>query len=192
MPKYKCKVDVVYTYDLEIPAINKEEAEHIAEYIDLNSTELTSTFREVTDCGEISEPVIPFTYPALPDDAPQDLKDAYAVFEKYIKASVELPGTNKEEFEYSDDPTSLTGDFLNHESKEKIRKQSDTTKITQQQYDDILDWYQAYREGKLAGIRTTEVFVNFLNIHLGLNKSRSVYSKIWCGGVVRESLPKGE
>jgi hypothetical protein len=132
---------------------------------------------------ELPETVVPFTYPALPDDAPQDLKDAYAVFEKYLKASIELPGTTE-----SDE---LLAEHI-ETNNEKIRKQSDTTKITQKQYDEIMFTYSKYKDGLLLGVNSSNKLANYLNGLLGLNKSRSVYSKIWCGGIDRESLPKGE
>ena len=171
MPKYECTVETAHTYIYVVDAKSEQEAEAIAFDTELESISSEQTYY---DCSvkELPEVVVPFTYPALPDDAPQDLKDAYTVFEKYLKASIELPG-------------------ITETNKEVIRKQSDTTKITKEQYDEILLNYKHYKQGMLLGVNSSQKLTEHLNKLLGLNKSRSVYSKIWCGGVDRESLPIG-
>jgi hypothetical protein len=239
MPRYKCKVDVVYPFEFEVDAIDANEADTLASSFDpmMSPLELPEFRYEVESVTELPETVVPFTYPVLPDDAPQDLKDAYAVFEKYLKASIEINpthvGSNFDDFLQKEGILNhctevakerIIDDSLNQETNyllgslananhltesiaqlkagkvyprelirnEKIRKQSDTTKITQKQYDDIQFMYSEYCIGRIGGVRTTQQFAELLNSRYGLNKSRSVYSKIWCGGVDRESLPKGE
>ena len=186
MPRYKCKVDIVYPFTLEVNATTQEELHIKLLDYQYNLENAEDRILEIADIEELSEVAALFTYPALPEDAPQDLKDAYAVFEKYLKASVEP--LHKQE---STD-TGLFIGVIPTDLKEKIRKQSDTTKITQQQYDVILEAYSLYIKGYITNVNTTDKFTEYLNKLIGLNKSRSVYSKIWNGSVNRESLPKGE
>lgn len=172
MPRYKCKVDIATTYEFELNASSIEEAKQLASTSDISTMVGECTYYECT-AEELPEIAALFTLPELPSNAPQDLKDAHAVFVKYINEAV----ANEES-----EPV----------KKETIRKQSDTTKITQKHYDNIMYWYQTYSNGLLSGIRDTSSLCIFINKQLGLNKSRSVYSKIWNGDVDRESLPKGE
>lgn len=181
MPRYKCEVDLVYTYDIEVSALDKEDALMKAQHIDINDLTWNNLLREVVEVEELPEIAALFTYPPLPDTASDRMKEAYKVMVEEIQLASQQP---------------IIDDSLNKESsiglKEKIRKQSDTTKITQVHYDGIMSWYRLYLNGEVNGVRTTQQLTNHINKLSGLNKSRSVYSKIWNGGVDRESLPKGE
>lgn len=183
MPRYKCKVDRVISFEFELTANSKEEVEDKIITLDLDESKAINIVRETESIEELPEIAALFTYPVLPENAPQDLKDAYTVFEKYLKASIELPGIIEND--------NLLAEHIKAD-KEKIRKQSDTTKITQKQYDLIVYTFKEYSNGQILGCNSSEKLVKLLNTTLNLNKSRSVYSKIWCGGVDRESLPKGE
>lgn len=182
MPRYKCKVDVVYPYEFEMNAITKEELINKLQSFDTSDLPEPEFYTEIADIEELPEVAALFTLPVLPENAPQDLKDAYKVFEKHINQAI-----NNEDSE----PVQTDKFDLNCNVKEKIRKQSDSTKITQKQYDLILEKYSDYKNGFILGVNNTTKFRSYLNKLLGLNKSRSVYSKIWSGGVNRESLPTG-
>lgn len=192
MPRYKCKVDTVFTYEFEVNASSEDAAEVIASNTDVTELQEVEINTEVVSLEELPEIAALFTYPALPENASDRMKEAYKVMVEEIQLaagqSIIDDSLNQE---YSDDFTSLTGDFMNHESKEKVRKQSDTTKITQKQYDTICNQYLLYKNCLIPKVNSSQKFTEYLNNILGLNKSRSVYSKIWCGGVDRESLPKG-
>jgi len=191
MPRYKCKVDRIISFEFELHANSKEDVENKIIKLDLDEVNAINITREIESIEELPEIAALFTLPVLPDTASDRMKEAFNVMVEEIQLATQQPILNNFlNQEYSDDPTSLRGDFLNHKSKEKIRKQSDTTKITQKQYDEIIFTYSKYKDGLLLGVNSSDKLANYLNGLLGLNKSRSVYSKIWCGGVDRESLSR--
>jgi len=71
------------------------------------------------------------------------------------------------------------------------RKEADRTKITDKQKFDIIHWHTEWKEGNLIhwhtewkegnlpNVRTRAALVVFVNNELDLNKSLSVYAKIW-------------
>jgi len=59
------------------------------------------------------------------------------------------------------------------------RKEADRTKITDKQKFDIIHWHTEWKEGNLPNVRTRAALVVFVNNELDLNKSLSVYAKIW-------------
>ena len=181
MTRYKCKVDRVISFEFELIANSKEDVEDKIITLDLNEDDAINVVRETESIEELPEIAALFTMPVLPDTTPQKVVDAYNVLAEFINNPVMI-----------NTGTFLQPDDVNFGLEEKIRKQSDTTKITQQQYDEIMFTYNKYKDGLLLGVNSTVKLANYLNGLLGLNKSRSIYSKIWCGGVDRESLPKGE
>jgi hypothetical protein len=68
-------------------------------------------------------------------------------------------------------------------SKESIkkRKKHDRTKLTQEQYDFIIEQRSQWD--------SVEEFTSYLNMVFNLNKSRQAYGKVWNGKVDRNSLP---
>lgn len=187
MPRYKCKVDTVFTYEFEVTASSKDTAEIIASNTDVTKLQEVEFNTEVVSIEELPEIAALFTYPTLPENASDRMKEAYKIMLEEINLATF--GINTE-VRHTTTPGDLVKD-LNLES-EKVRKQSDTTKITQVHYDGIMAWYKLYLKGEITGVRTTQQLTDFINKQSGLNKSRSVYSKIWNGGVDRESLSKGE
>lgn len=72
------------------------------------------------------------------------------------------------------------------------RKLHDTTKFTKKHFDAIMDGYsdlQEYNRNHPKAKKTTEELAVRLNETLGLNKSRTSYSRIWNGHVQRKDLP---
>lgn len=177
MPRYKCKVDVVYPYEFEMSATTKEELINKLQSFDTSNLPEPEFYTEIADIEELPEVAALFTLPVLPDYASDRMKEAFKVMVEEIQLAAVQENSNAS---------------LNQETKEVIRKQSDTTKITQQHYDEIINTYSEYKKGLIIGVNSSDKLTKYLNTVLGLNKSRSVYSKIWCGNVDRDSLPKGE
>jgi len=67
----------------------------------------------------------------------------------------------------------------------------DATKFTRENFDAVMEEHRLYRN-KVApyavGTSTLSDVTASLNHSLGLNKSRSSYSRIWNGHISRESL----
>jgi hypothetical protein len=84
--------------------------------------------------------------------------------------------------------------------KTKYRKPSDTTKLTKQMYDFVIEMKAGQEDyndffdgsnGEEKKYETTEDLCDYLNIVFGTNFSRSKLSRIWQGKVNREDLPEG-
>lgn len=80
--------------------------------------------------------------------------------------------------------------------KKAYRKPSDTTKLTKQMYDFVIEMKAAQEEhnnffDKSERYETTEELCDYLNMVFGTNFSRSKLSRIWNGHVNREELPEG-
>ena len=173
MPRYLCKVDYTYVFEREIFATDKDEASLKAEQLDYPIDPSIRGNIDVWEVEELPEIAALFTMPEAMKSAPNHVQEAYKVLADYTSDQLQIK-TSEESL------------------KERLRKQSDTTKITQDQYDDIIDVYKLYLAGNILGVNSTRKLTDYLNKILGLNKSRSVYSKIWNGGIDRESLSKGE
>lgn len=84
------------------------------------------------------------------------------------------------------------------EINKPYRKNSDTTKITKQMYDFILE---AKKQQEVHNIfygrngnqpyETTEELCTYINMSLNTNFSRSKITKVWTGKLNREELPEG-
>lgn len=91
-----------------------------------------------------------------------------------------------------DEPTNLVL------PEKPYRKPSDTTKLTKQMYDFVIEMKAAqedhnefYKESKEHDYETTEELCAYLNMVFGTNFSRSKLTRIWNGHVNREDLPEG-
>lgn len=78
------------------------------------------------------------------------------------------------------------------------RKPSDTTKITKQMYDFILEMKQRQEihnsfldKSKLEKYETTEDLCSYLNMVFNTNFSRSKLTQVWTGKLNRDELPDG-
>ncbi len=91
----------------------------------------------------------------------------------------------------------IDGLFGNHpdtfdEPVVKERKKHDTSKLTRQDYDAIMEEYELYQEcKKIRGKEFKSTLHDVtckLNARLGYNKSTNSYAPIWRGTVSRDSL----
>ena len=73
-----------------------------------------------------------------------------------------------------------------------VRKKPDTTKFTKQHHDIIMDEYhmmQVHNKGVTQEKRiNTDELTDLLNQRFGLDKSRTSYSRVWTGKIVRDNL----
>lgn len=86
--------------------------------------------------------------------------------------------------------TFLFGDELEPVAPKKPRKRPDHTKITQQQYDYIVQAKKRFKDKALfqepSERLPIKTLVDDLNDRLGLDKSYRYYQRIWAGQLKRE------
>jgi len=80
-------------------------------------------------------------------------------------------------------------------AKQIQRKHVDSTKLTQGMYDFIVSAHEefiAYNFSHPHNKKTQFELTDVINEHLELNKSLSVYSRVWRGLIDRNDLPVGK
>lgn len=112
------------------------------------------------------------------------------------EAHIWLKDTMKEEVEAQPKPDPHKAKRLRILAED--RKPRDNHKFTKQEYDYILYAYHGYlqaNEENKGEVRYTQVnLVNRLNAVLGINKSKTAYSKVWLDGpdrIIRDDLEDG-
>ena len=82
------------------------------------------------------------------------------------------------------------------EQAKPLRKKSDTTRLTQYQYDFILharnEWNEFNRNADPGERKNLQDLTAGINDKLNLDKSSSAYNRVWNGSLKRESLPTGK